>query len=348
MPTDSPLSGAHHLADWWEPLTTDTVRCKLCPWSCAIPAGEAGRCRARANEDGRLVSLNYGRTAAMALDPIEKKPLYHFHPGATVLSLGSNGCNFTCLFCQNWQLSQTATRAERFSPAAAALEASSPRLKRSRCIGLAYTYSEPTVWAEYVRDTARAAHEHGALNVMVTNGYINPTPLGELLPLIDAWNIDVKAFSETFYRDVCGGRLEPVKETVAAVHRAGRHVEVTTLIIPGLNDDPAELAALCDWLADLSPDIPLHLSRYHPNYRMATDATPVETLVRARDEARRRLRYVYIGNAYVPGASDTCCPECGATVIRRSGMGVIGHYLRGQTCPRCGTRIAIVGEVIGQ
>lgn len=333
-------------ADWWEPLGDGTVRCRLCPWFCTLKPGANGRCRARGNRDGRLMALTYGRCSAQALDPIEKKPLYHFYPGAAILSLGSNGCNFSCSFCQNWEISQGETPLIELAPAEAADLAAGERARRAGCIGIAYTYSEPLVWAEYVLDTAKEVRARGQVNVVVTNGYINPEPLAELLPYIDALNIDVKAFSEQYYREVCGGRLEPVKETVRAAHTAGCHVEVTTLIVPGLNDGPAEIAALVDWLAAISPDIPLHFSRYYPNYRLALPPTPAATLARAREQALAKLRYVYIGNVYVAGAGDTHCPTCGAVVIRRAGMGVAGHSLRGHACARCGSEIALVGEVM--
>lgn len=284
------------VASWWEPLPGGAVHCGLCPWNCRIADGALGRCRVRGNQDGRLLALTYGRVSSVALDPIEKKPLYHFHPGTTILSLGSNGCNFDCQFCQNWQISQRESELTSLAPTAAAALAADAPARDYRCIGIAYTYSEPAIWAEYVRDTARLVHERGLVNVMVTNGYINPEPLAELLPLIDAWNIDVKAFSEDYYRNVCGGRLEPVKETVAAVQAGGAHLEVTTLIVPGHNDSPSEIDALVDWLAALSPEIPLHISRYFPNYRLTTAPTPVETLLRIRDQARRKLQYVHIGN----------------------------------------------------
>ncbi|MGE5559696.1 MAG: AmmeMemoRadiSam system radical SAM enzyme [Chloroflexota bacterium] len=332
-----------HAAQWWEPMPDQAVRCRLCPWYCFLKPGETGRCHARGNRDGKLCALTYGKCSSRALDPIEKKPLYHFHPGSTILSIGSNGCNLGCAFCQNWEISQGETPVQEWRPADVAQLALSPAARRNGCVGIAYTYSEPLVWAEYVLDTAREVHRLGLANVVVTNGYINPEPLADLLPHIDALNIDVKAFTDRYYRDVCHGRLEPVKETVVAAHRAGCHVEVTTLLVPGLNDEPGEIDQLTDWLAGISPDIPLHFSRYYPNYRMDLPPTPVPTLIRAREQALKKLRYVYLGNVRIADADDTHCPQCGEPVIRRAGMGVVGYSLHGTRCARCDTPIALVG-----
>lgn len=335
-----------HVARWWEPLEDGAVRCRLCPWYCFLKPGQTGRCRARGNRDGKLLALTYGRCSSRAIDPIEKKPLYHFHPGSAVLSVGSNGCNLGCAFCQNWEISQGETPVIELTPEDLAGAATGDLARRNGCIGIAYTYSEPLIWAEFVLATAKEVHHRGQVNVVITNGYVNPEPLSDLLPHIDAMNIDVKAFTEEYYRDVCNGRLEPVKEAVANAHQAGCHIEVTTLIIPGLNDSTGEIDELTDWLAGISPAIPLHFSRYYPNYRMNLPPTPVPTLIRAREQALTKLRYVYIGNAQVADADDTHCPECGEPVIRRAGMGVIGHSLRGDKCARCGATIDLVGEVV--
>lgn len=298
-------------------------------------------CRARRNVDGKLVYLYYGRFSSIALDPIEKKPLYHFFPGSTILSLGAIGCNLACKFCQNWEIAQSETPTREITPETVAELALERRT--DDCIGVAYTYNEPLVGYEFVLDTARAVQDAGLQNVLVTNGEINPEPLGELLPYIDALNIDVKGFTEEYYRELCGGRLAPVLETARLAKRQS-HVELTTLLIPGKNDAPEELKALVDWVADeLGEDTPLHFSRYFPQYRLNLPATPLETLEMAREIALRRLKFVYIGNAWELGEADTRCPECGKLVIERRGYQVESQLVDGH-CPECGARIAEAGE----
>lgn len=271
----------------------DKLICRLCPKACLIGEGQAGFCRVRHNKNNTLYTLNYAKCAAAALDPIEKKPLYHFYTGSLILSLGTWGCNFACSFCQNWQLAQDVPATQELSPKEAVEEAL--RLKDRGNIGLAYTYSEPSVWYEYILDTARLAKEAGLKNVLVTNGYICEEPLSELLPFIDAMNIDVKAFQEEFYRKYCQGKLSHVMQTVELAARHC-HVEITTLVIPGLNEEPAEIAALAKWLAAIDSSIPLHLSRYFPRYKMNIPPTGKETLERAYEAASRHLKYVYLGN----------------------------------------------------
>ncbi|MDR3552451.1 MAG: AmmeMemoRadiSam system radical SAM enzyme [Clostridia bacterium] len=285
---------AGHPAMFFEETGGGDVLCALCPQSCALKAGQTGLCLARANDAGRLVSLNYGRVSALALDPIEKKPLRRFFPGSMILSAGSFGCNFKCRFCQNWSISQQEPPLRELTAQQLA------RLARETVpdgnIGLAFTYNEPLVWFEFVYDCARLNREQGLRNVLVTNGYVNPGPMAELLPYIDAMNIDLKAFSPGFYRSVCSGRLEPVMETIAQC-AAACHVEVTTLLIPGLNDSAQEVAALAKWLAGISPELPLHLTRYHPDYRMTAPPQPGrEQIFELAGLARQSLRYVYCGN----------------------------------------------------
>jgi pyruvate formate lyase activating enzyme len=271
----------------------EKVVCSLCPRACLIGEGQAGFCRVRQNRNNILYTTNYARCAAIALDPIEKKPLYHFFPGSLILSLGTWGCNFSCQFCQNWQLAQSQPETGELLPNEAVKKAL--RLKPEGNIGLAYTYSEPSVWYEYILDTASLAKEAGLKNVLVTNGYINEKPLLELLPYIDAMNIDVKAFKNDFYREYCAGQLSAVKHTVELAARHC-HVEITTLVIPGLNEEPEEIGALAKWLAGINPDIPLHLSRYFPRYKMKIPPTSKESLMRAQEAAQDYLKYVYLGN----------------------------------------------------
>jgi len=328
-------------ADYWEPMEDGTVHCLLCPQDCHIRPGKVGFCRVRANVDGTLMATKYGRCASYAMDPVEKKPLYHFYPGTYIFSLAAFGCNLRCRHCQNWELSQGDGEDVEMTPAEAVAMARTWSSPGRRCIGLAYTYSEPLVWYEMVYDTSRLARERGLKNVLVTNGYIREEPLKELLPLVDAMNVDVKGFTDAFYRKVCSGRLAPVLRTVEIAYRQGCHVEVTNLLIPGLNDDPEEVEELVDWLAGLSVDIPLHISRYFPNYEMTGPPTPTESLTRARDIAGRRLRYVYVGNAWEIDASETACPSCGVILVRREGYRAMTGELDGERCRRCGTKVSV-------
>lgn len=322
---------------FYEPHESGVV-CRLCPKECVVGEGRTGFCRARLNRGGKLYAANYAACTSFALDPVEKKPLYHFYPGSHIFSVGTWGCNFACTFCQNWQIAQASPDTREMTPAEAVATAAGAG---GRNIGIAYTYSEPSVWYEFVYDTARLARDAGLKNVLVTNGFINPRPLAELLPYVDALNIDVKAFNESFYREVCAGRLAEVKRTVELA-AAAAHVEVTCLVVPGLNDRPEELEGMAAWLAGVSKDIPLHFSRYFPNYKLTAPPTPVATLTAARAAARRHLDYVYVGNVGAEGVN-THCPECDLLVIDRR---LLRSMLTAdKECPRCGRAIAIVGEV---
>lgn len=282
------------LAMFFDKIEDSKVHCRLCPHDCVIKPGAVGVCRVRKNIDGNLYSLNYARIASISHDPIEKKPLNRFHPGSHILSAGTFGCNLKCPFCQNWSIAHKDAETVEVSPAA--LVDKALLTVKNGNIGIAYTYNEPSIWYEYVYEASILAREKGLANVLVTNGFISRDPLEQLLPYIDAMNIDVKAYTETFYNEICRGSLNNVKETVEAA--AGRcHVEVTTLVIPGLNDSVEEIGELASWLASISREIPLHLSRFFPNYKM-TDIppTPVDTLTRAREKAMGHLKYVYLGN----------------------------------------------------
>lgn len=272
-----------------------SLKCDICFHHCELDEGRTGLCRARANRGGQIVPLNYGRLTSLALDPIEKKPLRRFHPGGLVLSLGSFGCNLRCPFCQNAEISMAGAEfpARDYSPEALVQLALALRPRGN--LGLAYTYNEPLVGYEFVRDCAAMVREAGMFNVLVTNGTIEEAPWRALLPLIDAVNIDLKGFTEAWYRRL-GGDLETVKRSIALAAEAC-HLEVTTLVVPGCNDGEDELRALSGWLASLSPDIPLHISRFFPRYRMNDlPPTPVDTVYRLAAVARERLRYVYTGN----------------------------------------------------
>ena len=343
-----------HPARLWKPLKDDTVQCRLCSHFCIIKPGARGKCGVRENQPGagvgNLVTLVYALPAAMNVDPVEKKPLYHFLPGTRTFSFGTMGCNLSCTFCQNATLSQpprlgqkiSGHRAEPADLVAAALE--------SRCQSISYTYSEPTIFFELVEDTARLARAKGLKNILVTNGFMSPDCLEAFGPdsaaepgLIQAANVDLKGFTEAFYHERCGARLAPVLQNMAHMRRLGWWLEITTLLIPGLNDTPGELADMAAFIHDeLGADTPWHLSRFHPDYKM-TDrpVTPHETLLAARAAGRAAgLRFVYIGNASGPGFGDTLCPSCGAAVINREGFQAQASAQRGDMadgrCAACG------------
>lgn len=287
---------AAKLAMFYNRIENSKVHCFLCPHNCVIKPEGIGACRARKNIDGELYSLNYGKITAMALDPIEKKPLYHFKPGSKILSVGTFGCNLKCSFCQNWEIAHENPETYNNTPEQLLQKAESYIPQGN--IGIAYTYNEPSIWYEFVYDTAKLVKDAGLSNVLVTNGFIGIKPIEKLLPYVDAMNIDVKAFTASFYSDICKATLDNVKETVE-VAAEKCHVEVTTLVIPTLNDTLTEISNLCQWLSRISPEIPLHLSRYFPNYKMNyIPPTPVETLEKARMEAKKYLKYVYLGNVW--------------------------------------------------
>ncbi len=308
-------------------------------------SGEHGVCRVRRNVEGKLISLNYGAVTSLALDPVEKKPLFHVEPGGTLLSVGSYGCNFQCEFCQNWQISQTRPACDVFEPGKVVRAAIDQRRGDKRVVGIAYTYNEPTVGLEFVLDCARLAKEEGFRNVMVTNGYISERALEEALPLMDAFNVDVKAWSEEFYRNMAKGRLEPVKRTVELLLKRGTWVEVTCLIIPGKNDRDEDMEGLSGWLASLNPAAPLHLSRYFPAYKSAEQVTPMRTLERLRGIASSNLFHVYICNAWKKGYADTNCPKCGEILLERGGMELEASHLVRKRCPKCQRPLEMVGDV---
>lgn len=320
-------------ADWWE-ADGDRVHCLLCPQDCRIAQWRAGVCGVRIHESGALRTLNYGHVSSAALDPIEKKPLYHFHPGAIILSLGTFGCNLKCRFCQNFTISQGKPPTDYWPPEQAVRAALETRNRGN--IGIAYTYNEPIIWFEYVRDTARLVKEAGLKNVLVTNGLIREEPLEELLPFIDAMNVDIKAMSDEFYRSLCGiNSGEQARRTVEIAF--GRcHVEITNLLVTDANDSEEQVRALVDWAASVSPDLPLHISRYRPSYKHAAPPTPVDRIERAVEIAREKLNFVYAGNVVIEGGSDTVCPNCGATAIERSGYSARSHVTDTGACAVCG------------
>lgn len=305
------------------------VSCRLCPHNCSLADGKTGVCGVRRNEAGVLYSLNYGEVTSAGLDPMEKKPLYHFYPGALVYSFGSYGCNFKCSFCQNSSISQARPAVEKVSPAAAV-----SMVEKNDIHFVSYTYNEPFIWYEFVLECAQALSARGVKNTMVTNGYVNEEPLEKLLPYIDAMNIDLKSFCGEFYQSYPQGKLEPVLKTIRRVHR-DCHLELTNLVVTGLNDDEKTFPRLVDFVADIDSDIPLHISRYFPAYKLGNPPTPPETLRSFHRLARGKLSYVYLGNVMVDDGEDTACPSCSQVLIKRRGYSVNGNVPGGK-CQKCG------------
>ncbi len=281
-----------HEALYYEKVSGARVRCHLCPYECQIPSGGKGACGVRKNVNGILYSLIYGKTSGLALDPIEKKPLYRYHPGEEILSLGTRGCNLHCDFCQNWHVSQEVDGPMENITSEEVVE----RAKGLGSFGIAYTYNEPFIWYEFVLDTAKLARVNALENVLVTNGFVNIKPLKEGLPYINAMNIDLKSFDEEFYTKICKGALKPILDVIKMSAKSC-HIELTNLIIPTLNDSDSTIKKMVDWIYDnLGSGIPLHLSRYFPCYKMSLPPTPMETLKKAERIAKEKLKYVYVGN----------------------------------------------------
>ncbi len=325
-------------AKYWKTSDDGRLACELCPQACRIPEGGFGICQGRVNEGGRLYAANYGQCVSVAMDPIEKKPLYHYCPGMPVLSVACNGCNLRCDFCQNWQISQEPARTSALLPddlVRLAVENGS--------FGIAYTYTEPMVWFEYLLDAGVRAHAAGLKNILVTNGVINEEPLRELLPIVDAMNVDLKSARDGFYEKNCHvrGGLEAAKRTIEVAsgwEEDGHHVhlEITNLLITGENDSEDDVRELAEFIAGVDPAIPLHLSRYFPTYKMTNPPTSEGSLRRAYDIARERLHYVYVGNVGREFAADTVCPDCGHALIKRSGYATKVTGVSDGSCANCG------------
>jgi len=323
-------------AMFWKPLEGTVVQCLLCPRECRIADGEKGNCRVRKNIGGILYSLNYGLIVSTAIDPIEKKPLFHFFPGSDILSIATVGCNFHCKFCQNWDISQPdAIIGEEMTPQDVVDIAIDRGIKL-----IAYTYTEPTIFFEFAYDTAKLAHKRGIKNVFVTNGYISQEPLKKIAPYLDAANIDLKSMKDTFYQKLCGVKsVGPVLEMIKLMHKLKIHIEITNLLIPGRNTSEAQIAELCRWVADLDKRIPLHFSRYFPVYKMTVGPTPVKVLEAAYDTGKKEgIEYVYLGNVQA-GKENTYCPSCNALIIERDAGKRLKQNLNKGKCTKCGYNI---------
>ncbi|MCB1325948.1 MAG: AmmeMemoRadiSam system radical SAM enzyme [Spirochaetales bacterium] len=332
---------------YWHKLDDGRVQCDVCPRACKLKSGQRGLCFVRANEADAVVLTTYGRSSGYCIDPIEKKPLNHFLPGTPVLSFGTAGCNLSCRFCQNWDISKSR---EMHTLADSAAPETIARAARSLgCRSVAFTYNDPVIFLEYAIDVARACHEIGIKTVAVSAGYVNPEPRKEFYAHMDAANIDLKGFTEKFYHDLCAGQLAPVLDTLVYLkHETKVWFEITTLLIPGANDSDEELQALTAWvMKNLGPDVPLHFTAFHPDYKL-TDrpGTPVDTLARARDIARRAgLHFCYTGNVHDFSGQSTYCPGCGDLVIGRDWYELSDYGLDASGfCRSCGTRIAGVFE----
>ena len=330
-------------ARWWHPLADGRIQCDLCPRDCQLHEGQRGACFVRQMHDGAMQLTTYGRSSGFCIDPIEKKPLNHFYPGSSVLSFGTAGCNLACKFCQNWDISRSKDMDRLMDEATPAMIADAAR--RHGADAVAYTYNDPVIFAEYAIDTALACREQGIRNVAVTAGYIHAEPAREFFAVMDAANVDLKAFTDDFYNSLCGAHLQPVLDTLSHLHHdTDCWLEITTLLIPGRNDSADEIAALSGWIArELGPDVPLHFTAFHPDWKLGDiPSTPPATLTQARRIARDAgLNHVYTGNVHDSEGGTTYCPGCHAALIVRDWYEIRRYDVDAQgCCPHCRTSIA--------
>ncbi len=326
---------------FYEKLEENAVRCHLCPHNCKINDSKRGICSVRENRDGILYSLVYGKVIAHAIDPIEKKPLFHFYPGSTAYSIATVGCNLRCRNCQNYDISQMPKDQKRIIGEDTPPEEIVADAKRHNCRSIAYTYTEPTIYFEYAYDIAKLAHKEGICNVFVSNGYTSEEAIRTITPYLNAINVDLKGFSEELYHTNCGAHLQPVLDAIELYKRLGIWVEVTTLVIPTLNDTDDDFRGIAEFIKSVGDDIPWHISQFHPTYKL-TDLprTPVSSLHRAREIGLEvGLRYVYEGNVPGAGGESTYCYKCGTLVIRRYGFQVLEDTITDAKCPHCGAEI---------
>ncbi len=325
------------LAEYWELREDKRIECKLCPRYCKVKENQKGLCRIRKNIDNKLYATGYGKISAMNIDPMEKKPLYHYYPGSYILSIGVAGCNLTCKFCQNWSLSQEEENGQYFSP-----QELIQTVKNYGGPGICFTYSEPLIWFEYIKDVAKIAKPLGYKIVLVTNGYINEEPLKEICDYIDSANIDLKFFNDNTYNRISGGKLDAVKNTISIMYKKGVHIEVTHLVVTDVNDKEDEFHGLVEWIENISPFIPLHISRYFPQYKFKNPPTSLKTLENFLEIARKKLYYVYVGNVYANNGSNTYCPNCNNILISRNGYNVKIHFNKDEKiCPVCKRKVDI-------
>jgi len=328
-------------ASFYTKLDNKNVQCQLCPRRCFIPPGKRGYCEVRENREGTLYTMVYSKPVAIHLDPIEKKPLFHFLPSTSAFSVATAGCNLSCKFCQNWEISQA--RPEEVEYFDITPEALVERAVASGSPTIAYTYTEPTIFYEYMLETAKLARAKGIRNIMHSNGYINEEPLRQLAKYLDAADIDLKGFSDEYYAKFTEGTLDPVLRSLKILKEAGVHIEITNLILPGYNDDEASIRKMCLWIKEnLGPDVPLHFSRFFPMYKLTSlNPTPLATLEKARQIAMDSgLRYVYIGNLVGNPAENTYCPRCKKLIIERKGYFVLQNKIRDGKCSFCQEEIA--------
>lgn len=326
----------------YDELPGNKVKCNICSHRCVIAEGKKGICRTRQNKNGKIYTLIYNTVSSEAVDPVEKKPLYHFLPGTLSYSLGTIGCNFRCLHCQNWNISQASlddSYTIEITP-----ETAIKRALASGSKSIAWTYNEPAIWHEYTYDTAVLAKKAGLKTIYVTNGYITPEALRRIAPYLDAFRVDIKSFSDDFYRKTCGARLNPVLESTKLARELGMHVETITLVIPTKNDSPEEITSIVRWVHDnLGRDTPMHFTRFYPMYKMDDHyPTPVTTLEMAYEIAKKEgMRFVYLGNVTGHRYENTYCPECNTLLIDRNRFRVSSINIRDGKCPECGEGIAI-------
>lgn len=326
---------------FFENIENNKIQCKLCPHNCIINEGKTGVCRVRKNINAQLYSENYEKVSALHFDPIEKKPFYHFYPGTIILSIGSVGCNLRCKFCQNWEISQTSVTDYPSLNNYSVEDILKIALKKTENIGISYTYNEPTVWYEYMLDIAKQAKLKKLKNVMVTNGYINQEPFIELIPYMDAFSVDLKAFTEDFYKNVSFAKLEPVKKSLKLIKEHNRHLEITNLVVPTLNDNEKIFTEMVQWIAEeIGKNTVLHLSRYFPVYKCRIEQTPVPKLLKFYDIAKKYLNNVYLGNVIAAEGKNTYCIKCKKPVIKRDGYFINKTGIDNEgNCKYCGSNV---------
>jgi pyruvate formate lyase activating enzyme len=332
-------------ASFWKKIEKEKVQCNLCSHKCKINKDKLGICGVRKNENGKLYTMIYGSASSLAADPIEKKPLYHFHPGTTAFSLGTVGCNFKCIHCQNYSIS---TADSNFSYLREITPEDSVKLAKSyNCEGISYTYNEPTIWHEFCFDSAKIAKKAGLYTCYVTNGYIEEDPLREISTVLDAMNVDVKAFNDDFYKKVCKARLEPVLKTCELAKELGIHIELTYLVIPGYNDSIKEVKSFCSWVVDkLGNNTPIHFSRFHPDHNMLdVPVTPMEVLLGIYNLAKEvGVLFPYLGNVIHGDYENTVCPNCGSVCIERKGYSINLEGIKENKCKSCNKPLTITAQ----